>query len=175
MSKIPLIVGLLSVSVSMGASPSEVSERAKPLIGKGAYTEAIRLLDPAAKAGDADSQFELALLHYNGRGTAENEKRAVELLTAAAKSGNVDAMYQLGNAFTFGKDTPRLVADPDVAAAEWYFKAAQKGSADAQYSLGLLFMAGKGVEKNDKEATYWMQQAAKGGHKDAKNYVSTRK
>lgn len=141
-------------------------------IRKTQYAEAVRSLEPLAKSGNPGAQYHLGLLYYNGKGVAENEKRAVELLTAAARQGNVDAMYQLGNAFIFGNDTTRLVADADVEAANWYFKAAKAGNADAQYSLGLMFLAGKGLAKNDKEAAYWMQQAAKNGHKDAKDYVS---
>ena len=169
------VFALCTTLLSSAASASDVSNRARTLIQQANFAEAVRTLEPAARTGDKDAQFELGLLYYNGKGVPENEKRAVELLTASANAGHVDAMYQLGNAFTFGKDTPRLVADTDIAAAEWYYKAAKKGSADAQYSLGLLFMAGKGVERNDKEASYWMQEAAKGGHKDAKNYVATRK
>lgn len=148
---------------------------ATALIGKAQYADAARLLEPLAKAGNAGAQYQLGVLYYNGKGVPEDEKKAVQLFTSSAQQGNVEAMYQLGNAFTFGNETPRLVADADVEAANWYFKAAKLGNADAQYSIGLLFMAGKGLAKNDKEAMYWMQQAAKNGHKDAKNYVGHRK
>lgn len=145
------------------------------LIGKAQFAEAAKILEPLAKAGDAGAQYQLGVLYYNGKGVAENEKKAVDLLTRSAQQGNVIAMYQLGNAFTFGNDTPRLVADADIEAATWYYKAAKLDNADAQYSLGLLFMAGKGLVKSEKEATYWMQQAAKNGHKDAKAYLAGRK
>lgn len=150
-------------------------DHAVRLIEAGKQEQAARILQPLANAGDAKAQYHLGMLLYAGHGVPENEKLAVDLLTKSAKQGNVDAMYQLGNAYTFGNDTPRLVVDADVEAAQWYFKAAKAGNAEAQYSLGLLFMAGKGVERNNQEANYWMQLAAKNGHKDASNYVNTGK
>ena len=172
----PLAILLLSsVLVAVPAQAGEAARSAAELIAKGKFADAVRALEPLAKTGDAEAQYHLGLLHYSGKGVPESERKAVELLTASAQQGNVDAMYQLGNAFTFGHETPRLVPDADTEAATWYYKAAKLGHADAQYSLGLLFMAGKGLQKNEKEATYWMQQAAKNGHKDAKSYVSTRK
>ena len=161
--------------VSGNAFSDEGLGRAVTLISKGQYADAVKILDPLAKAGNAVAQYQMGILHYNGKGVPEDERKAVQLLTSSAQQGNVEAMYQLGNAYTFGSETPQLVADPDVEAANWYYKAAKQGNADAQYSIGLLFMAGKGLVKNDKEAMYWMQQAAKNGHKDAKSYVGNRK
>lgn len=168
-------IALVAMCGVVDAAPGESTKKALELIAQSRHAEAAQLLDPLAKAGDADAQYHLALLHYAGKGVPENERKAVELLKSSAERGNVNAMYQLGNAFTFGNETPRFVADADVEAAQWYYRAAKLGNADAQYSLGLLFMAGKGLEKNPKEATYWMQEAAKNGHKDAKSYVSGRK
>lgn len=175
MRKFFFVLGVAAVLHCPAAIANEGVRKAVELIGQARHAEAVRLLEPAAKAGDAEALYHLGLLHYAGQGVPENERKAVELLTASAQRGHVEAMYQLGNAFTFGNDTPRMVADADVEAATWYYKAAKLGNADAQYSLGLLFMAGKGLEKNEREATYWMQQAAKNGHKDAKNYVAGRK
>lgn len=163
------------VLLSSAAYAQEPLSTATDLIAKARYAEAATVLQALVKAGNPAAQYHLGVLYYNGKGVAEDEKKAVQLLTSSAEQGNVDAMYQLGNAFTFGNETPRLVADADTEAASWYFKAAKLGNPDAQYSLGLMFMAGKGLEKSEKEASYWMQQAAKNGHKDAKNYISNRK
>lgn len=166
---------VFGVTVSTVALAGGPLDNALELMRKGQFVEAAKALESVAKAGDPTAQYQLGLLYYNGKGVPEDEKKAVQLLTSSAEKGNVDAMYQLGNAYTFGSETPRLVADADIEAANWYFKAAKAGNADAQYSLGLLFMAGKGLVKNEKEASYWMQQAARNGHKDAKNYVGSAK
>lgn len=160
---------ILFSCASLSAEPS-VKDALK-LIQQGQPKSAVNILEPLAAAGNAEAQLQLGILHYNGRGVKENEKTAIFWLTKSANQGNAEAMYQLGNAFTFGNDSSRLVPDADTEAAMWYFKAATAGSVDAQYSLGLLFLAGKGVEKNDQEASFWMQKAAAGGHKDAKGYI----
>ena len=173
-SSLVMLVLLAAIGNALAADGAAI-DKALDLIRQSRHGEAARILEPLAKAGDAEALYRLGLMHYAGKGVPENERRAVELLKDSAERGNVNAMYQLGNAFTFGNETPRMVADSDVEAAQWYYRAAKLGNADAQYSLGLLFMAGKGLEKNTKEATYWMQEAAKRGHKDAAAYVATRK
>jgi TPR repeat protein len=175
MLKSLVVVGLSGLLFCGQVFANEALGVAIDLIAKARFAEAARTLEPLAKTGNAGAQYHLGVLYYNGKGVPEDEGKAVQLLTSSARQGNVDAMYQLGNAFTFGSEAARLVQDADAEAASWYFQAAKLGSADAQYSLGLLFLAGKGLSKNEKEATYWMQQAAKNGHKDAKNYVSSRK
>ena len=170
-----LVAGWVMLMSSAIYGQTASLDSAMALLGEGKRTEAAKLFQQLAEAGNPIAQYQLGMLYYIGKGVKEDEKVAVEWLSKSARQGNVEAMYQLGNAFTFGNETPRLVADADVEAAQWYYKAAKAGNADAQYSLGLLFMAGKGVEKNDKEATYWMQLAAKNGHKDATNYIQSRK
>lgn len=167
--------GAFSLAFASGTFAEGPLDLAAGLMQKGQFAEAAKMLEPLAKSGDPSAQYHLGLLYYNGKGVTEDEKKAVQWLTSSAEKGNVNAMYQLGNAYTFGSETPRLVADADIEAANWYFKAAKAGNADAQYSLGLLFMAGKGLVKSDKEANYWMQQAAKNGHKDAKSYLGSAK
>lgn len=165
---------LLSVALTLATlvvHAQETVDSALRAYDAGNYAEAAKLLKPFADKGDAVAQLKLGTLYYAGKGVTENERTAVDLLKKSAAQGNTEAMYQLGNAFTFGHETPKLVSDPDVEAARWYFRAASAGNADAQYSLGLLFMAGKGVERNDEEATQWMRKAAKNGHKDAQSFV----
>lgn len=170
-----LLASILPLLLSLPLLAADVTSAVSPLLAKGDYAEAAKLLKPLAEAGDALAQYHLGMLHYNGHGVPEDEKTAVDLLTKSANQGNVDAMFQLGNAFVFGNDTPRFVADADQEAARWYFKAASAGHAEAQYALGLLFIVGKGVQKNTEEADRWMEQAAKNGHKDAQNYMASKK
>lgn len=167
-----LFFAILVVSVPFAAFAKDGVAEALKALQAGRAQEAVNILTPLARDGDVKAQLQLGLLYYNGNGVEENERLAVDLLKKSASKGNVEAMMHLGNAFAFGHETPRLVADADAEAALWYFKAASAGSADAQYSLALLFMVGKGVAKNDEEAMVWMRKAAKQGHKEAQSYIS---
>jgi TPR repeat protein len=161
---------LLSAACTFAAAQSDL-DRAQQALAAGKAEAAVKLLTPLAERGDAAALLQRGLLHYNGQGVPENEKRAIELLSRSAKAGNVEAMYQLGNVYTFGHSIAQLVDDPDTEAARWYHQAAVAGNADAQYSLALLFMAGKGVVKDPTEADFWMRKAAQAGHVDAKSYI----
>lgn len=137
----------------------------------GDHKKAYAILAPIARAGDAVAQLKLGLLHYFGNGVKEDERAAVAWFRKSAESGNLDAMYQLGNAYTFGNEAAKLVADADVEAARWYHRAADAGHRDAQYALGLMFLAGKGVVQSQEEAAEWIARAAAQGHAEAQNFV----
>ncbi|MES9812943.1 MAG: sel1 repeat family protein [Candidatus Thiodiazotropha sp.] len=47
------------------------------------------------------------------------------------------------------------------------FPLAAAGNDKAQYALGYLFYHGLGVEKSDRQAMHWIQQAAAQGNKKA--------
>ena len=47
---------------------------------------------------------------------------------------------------------------------------AQEGDAGAQFYMGLCCYAGNHVEQSDKDAYFWMEQAAEGGYRPARLY-----
>jgi hypothetical protein len=62
----------------------------------GDYATALREFRPLAEQGDADAQFNLGLMYYNGLGVPQDYKTAVKWYTLAAEQGIVDAQYNLG-------------------------------------------------------------------------------
>lgn len=135
------------------------------------YPAALQLLEPLAKAGHAQAQLRLGLLHYHGHGVRESDREAVLWFERAARQGLADAQFQLGNMYAYGLADPGADADPNRIAAQWYFEAARQGHAEAQYSLGILFLSGSGVQQNAAEARRWIERAAAQGHADAQAYV----
>ena len=55
--------------------------------------------------------------------------------------------------------------------AKCYRRAAELGNSDGQYKLGLLYYHGNGVEKNSKQAIFWLHKAAEQGNKDGQYYL----
>ena len=53
-------------------------------------------------------------------------------------------------------------------AFEYYSKAAKLGNMDAQYELSRLYYEGRGIEKDAKMQVYYLEEAAIGGHPDAR-------
>lgn len=57
-------------------------------------------------------------------------------------------------------------------AAELYRSSAAAGNSEAQFQLGNLYLLGRGVVKNEKEATRWLEQAALQQHSGAQFALS---
>jgi TPR repeat protein len=138
------------------------------------YPAAIVLLEPLARAGNAQAQLRMGLLYYHGNGVRESDVQARQWFERAARQGLAEAQFQLGNMYAYGLADPGADADPNRLAAQWYFEAARQGHAEAQYSLGILFLSGTGLQQNAEEAQRWIERAAAQGHADAAAYLQGR-
>ena len=125
----------------------------------------------AAADGDIQAQFNLGVIHANGRGVPRNDKEAVGWYRKAAAQGHAQAQFNLGAMYANG---PRFVclyrcgvARDDTEAVAWYRKAAAQGNADGQFGLGWMYAAGRGVARDDTEAVVWYRKAAAQGHAQA--------
>jgi len=96
----------------------------------------------AAEKGDADCQFNLALMYEQGMGIEKDEKEAVVWYRKSAEQGNSNAQFNLGVLYEHGRG-----CDVDFAQAnQWYRKASVQGDALAIGNLGMLYVRGDGVE-----------------------------
>lgn len=98
----------------------------------------------AAKAGHADSQFNVALMYEQGIGVAKDEKEAVVWYGKSAAKENAAAQYNLGVLYENGRGT----AVDFAKANEWYRKASVQGDPLAIGNLGMLYIRGQGVKEN---------------------------
>ena len=136
------------------------------------YPTAVRLLEPLARAGNAQAQARLGLLYYHGHGVRESDTEALRWFERAARQGLPEAQFQLANLYAYGLAEVPADTDATRIAAQWYFEAARQGHAEAQYSLGILFLTGSGVTQSPDEAAKWIGRAAAQGHADARAYLS---
>ena len=125
--------------------------------------EAFALAQQEAQQGDAAAQFRLGWMHANGRGTAQNDRRAVEWYSKAAEQGYAAAQCNLG--WMYGQG--RGVEIDDEQAAYWFERAATQGDKQAQFNLGNLYIAGQGVPQDERRAAFWFVQAAQQGYAKA--------
>ena len=72
-----------------------------------------------------------------------------------------DAMTQMG--------AMRFKEGDYSSALEYLTKAAELGDADAHCKLAVMYYEGDGVEKDEKKASYHWEEAAIGGHPDARH------
>ena len=120
----------------------------------GNYNKALRLLQPLAQQGDAYAQHNLGIMHYQGKGIAQDYQQARAWWQKAANQGLANAQYNLGMMY----ENSQGVAQNYQQAFAWYQKAANQGFADAQNNLGVMYDNGKGVAKDYQQAKAWWQK-----------------
>ena len=154
--------------------------------------KAISYLENVAKAGDADSQYKLALYYLNNK----RADVAVKWVKKASDGGVVGATYYYGWLLHQGlgikQDKAKGITlmeqaakkgfsaanyqlgkiyyegngtDKDYAKAVDYLKKAAPANADARWLLGLCYLQGSGTQQDYYQATQWFANAGT-GHKD---------
>ena len=148
----PLVLGIVAL-VCLGAwwlvasRPSQTETDAQTPTGSEETAE-IAALRVDANAGDADSQYSLAVMYANGLGVPQDAAEAVRWFRLAAEQGHASAQSSLGFAYANGFG----VLEDDAEAVRWYRLAAEQGHARAQYNLGIKYGNGEGVPQDDAEA-----------------------
>jgi hypothetical protein len=122
----------------------------------------------AAQRGDANAQYELAMMYLHGDRVARDTAAAHEWLVKAADRNHRLAQRTLADALARGVDFEQDYE----AAARWYLRAAQAGDADAQYAIGNLYSVGLGVKASTAESQRWYDAAAKQGNRKAREKLS---
>ena len=153
-SKLLLIFFMLGL-VSVCLPQKLLAERNKEVY-------AFHFFQSKANQGDANSQFNLALLYENGAGIPRNTKQAAYWYTKAAEQGHVQAQYELGNEYLFSGDYE--VPQDYKQSVYWYTKAAEQGHILAQYKLGHMYEYGDEGPQDYKQAFFWYTKAAEQGH-----------
>jgi len=120
-----------------------------------------------ANQGNADAQFNLALLYHSGTEIPQDFRYAVYWYKKAAKQGHVQAQYNLGKLYNFGHGAE--VKKDFKLAVYWLTKAAKQGFVHAQYLLGHMYEYDDEPPQDYKQAFFWYTKAAEQGYYFAKN------
>ena len=123
------------------------------------FAGALAEFQPLADEGDAVAQFFMALMHANGQGVKQDDKKVVEWYTKSAEQGYPLAQNNLGVLYQNGQG----VEQNYETALEWYRAAVQNDLADAQTNLGVMYANGHGVTQDFVEAFKWFKLAAEQG------------
>ena len=132
----------------------------------GDFATALAEWGPLAEAGDARSQFNMAVLYDNGYGVEKNLAEAAKWFRLAAEQVLAMAQYNLGNMYASGQGVERDVAE----AAKWYWAAADQGLPEAQYNLATLYLSPRSLPQDYIQAYMWLEVAAALGYMKAAKY-----
>ena len=128
------------------------------------YALALKEITPLAKAGHADAQHLLGLMHYMGRGVSRDAQQALAWHRKAALQGKADAMYVIGAMYYTGNAVPQEHKE----AVYWFRKAAERGHPEAQHALGLMYRYHVAGMPHDRVIAYMLfNLSAASGNKNA--------
>ena len=108
---------------------------------------------------------DLAIMHYYGIGTKQDDLQAFRWFSKAVAQGNTDAMNNLGLMYYEGKS---IVVKNYYEAERLFRNAAEQGSPQGMSNLGLLYYEGKGLEQNYTQAYRWFNRATAKGNEEAR-------
>ena len=155
-----IITGLtLSMLLASGVASAADFSKGLQAYKAGDFKTALAEWTPLAEQGNADAQFNLALMYDNGRGAPENDKTAVKWFTKAAEQGLAGAQSYLGAMYANGEGVPKN----DKTAVKWYTLAAEQGNAIAQSNLGAMYANGVGVLTDMQRAYMWLSLGSYNG------------
>ena len=115
----------------------------------------------SAEYGDAESQYTLGMMYFNGQGVFMDYKEAVKWLEIAGNAGHSWAQLQLGRMYYSGIG----VKKDERHGVNRMKKAAELGNAEAQYTLAKIYRQGNW--KNFQQALAWCSAAAVQNHHEA--------
>jgi TPR repeat protein len=122
--------------------------------------EAAKWFAKAAAQGDANAQYNLAMLYHQGLGVRQDDAEAVKWLRLGAAQGFARSQHSLGACFANGEGVPHDLTE----AVKWFRLAAAQGDAQAQATLaqGLARgVGGTGVAAEDTAEAKRLHRLAK--------------
>lgn len=139
-------------------NPIEQEDTGLTAYQNGDFAAAYRAWLTLAQAGHAQACHNIAILHLNGQGVAEDFAQAQYWCEKSAQAGHAPAQHHLA----------LMLAESDPATAtDWLEKAAEQGLADAQFTIGEHYRLGRHRPADLDTAADWYEAAALQGHPNA--------
>ncbi|MEM7407823.1 MAG: tetratricopeptide repeat protein [Pseudomonadota bacterium] len=157
-----VVIGVTGPMTAAAANDDGTFARGYAAFQAGRFDDAMKLWEPLAEAGDARAQFNLGVMHAEGRGTGHsgrNMRKAAGWWRRAGAQGHTRALHNLALAHIGG-----VIGGQDYAQAVNYLEQAAKGGfANSQYTLGKMYHYGLGVVRNYSESARYFEMAAEQG------------
>jgi TPR repeat protein len=122
--------------------------------------EGVRLIEAAAKGGQAEAQLQVAVMNLRGIAVTRNLARAREMAQKAADQRSPEACCFYGTLLLNGIGGTK----DEQSAANYMTIAAEAGYGEAEFLLGWMYEKGRGVEINLETAREWYRKAAAKQH-----------
>ncbi|HWQ52805.1 MAG TPA: metallophosphoesterase [Bryobacteraceae bacterium] len=153
------LIVIIAIFITLAPSMRADFKTGLEAYNSGNYAAALENWLPIAEKGDANAQYNVALLYARGEGIPQDIPKAAEWYRKAAEQGVAAAQYNLGVILANGQGVPQNITE----ARNWFEKAAAQDVAEAQDVLGYIYGAGQGVKQDFAEALKWYRRAAERG------------
>ncbi|HEV2201546.1 MAG TPA: retroviral-like aspartic protease family protein [Bryobacteraceae bacterium] len=166
-----LLITAVGVAQSQQTAPpaQQSADKLYDAASKGDKT-ALQRLRVLAEQGDAEAQFKLGGMYFNGEGAPSDKALGLAWLRKAAERGNAEAPYWLSVFYAVGGDgVPKDAAQ----ALYWLRISAERGYLDAQSELGQEYELGFGVPRDLAQALNWYRKAAEQGDARAQKALAS--
>jgi TPR repeat protein len=131
-----VVLSFAALTACSGSNGEADLKAAKDAQDKGDFETALPLYQKAAKAGNAEAQFNLGFIYETGMSGKTDEKEAVVWYRKSAEQGYHMAQLALGDCYRRGCG---VEADKEEA-KKWLQKSADQGNEQAKQTLSLLDM-----------------------------------
>ena len=156
---------LPTLSLIFGVGLPRMFSEGLALYRAGDVSKAVPLLEPDARAGDAETAYALGELYLNGDGVGRNLSMSAGWFMRAVDHGHTDAAFKLANAHKLGLGIPQNIEQ----AFALYRNVSSNGSSEAAYALGRIYRLGDGVRRDYPKALKWLRISADEGFAPAEH------
>lgn len=162
------VAAYAAANTSAPGSAKQQLAKAMQAYEQGDYEAAFSGWKALAQRGNAEAQYNLALLYRDGEGVAVDYDKAMTWYRKSAEQGYANAQSNIGAMYYKGIGVPQDYGK----ALEWYRKAAAQGLAVAQKNIGAMYYKGYGVPKDNTQAVKWLLLAKANGSRMARLYLN---
>lgn len=104
---------------------------------KGDFAKAYCVMQPLAKAGDAEAQYNIGWMYLNGYGLRVDDRQALQWWELASEQGHTDATFSIAMLYNLGEGNVQKDIDKAI---DYYLVAAIDGQDDATKILKSMMM-----------------------------------
>ena len=125
----------------------------------------VQWIQKNAELGNADCQYQLAMMYIYGNDVPEDNTLAFNLLKKASAQNHIEATYNLAICYHYGHGT-----EIDLKTAfQLYLNCANAGYGKGMVLIGRFYNRGIYVSRDCKKAEYWLNKALQSDDVDAVN------
>lgn len=163
-----LILSSLSLFLLITSTAFADIEKGFAAAQEGDFETAFNEYKSSAESGEAEAQFLLSNMYFDGLGTQFSSQEGLRWLRAAADQNHHDAQFTLAMLYASGQYVPQN----DIDAFNWSLKSAENGNLPGHFSVATFYMQGKGTAVNQPLGIDWHTKAAEQGLAASQNALS---